>query len=142
MDTEEILAYDSYETMYFKIIKTKKMKGHSKRCMVIAQMHVPSVSPAEKEFAMGFLFRYIISEHCDHDWTIMEPTHATIPNHWHLVASTLGESMATDIYQIVDTDRIEIRFMKAAGRSRNSMDHTGFCCYSSKLGLHCEHIKQ
>jgi hypothetical protein len=100
----------------FVILKTKNKKGHAKRCMVVTSNHRRQLKQPEEDTATAFLFRFIESQHRDHDWTIMQPTHASIPEHWHLVASTLDEG--EDQYLIEDTDRIEIRFKQASGRSR------------------------
>src|SRR5712691_8558706 len=89
------------------LLPTKNSKGHNQRVMVVANQHIKTPSDNQKDRAMQMLFDWILLND-DYDWAIMQPTHATIPDHWHLVASSLGESTATDTYQIVDTDRIEI----------------------------------
>jgi hypothetical protein len=99
----------------FAIIQTKNKKGHSQRIMVMTRWHEREVEQVEKDIAMAFLFRYIISHRRDDDWTIMEPTHASIPAHWHLVGSTIDEG--EDQKLIADTGRIEIRFLKAGERA-------------------------
>src|SRR2546427_5721887 len=76
----------------FAIIKTKNMKGHSKRCMVLSSKHKRELGEQEVETATAFLFRYLSSVHRDHDWAIMDSTHASIPEHWHMVATTINEN--------------------------------------------------
>ncbi|SRR6266571_3345013 len=102
-DNEPILDYYAG----FAIIQTKNMKGHAERVMVVSQKHERAVHPVEQDTAKAFLFRFILASD-DYDWTIMEPTHASIPEHWHLVASTLDEGEDQEL--IKDTRRIEIRF--------------------------------
>src|SRR5437867_4132021 len=102
-DNEPILDYYAG----FAIIQTKNMKGHSTRVMVVSHHHERKVKEIERDTAISFLFRYLL-QYYKNDWTIMEPTHASIPDHWHLVASTLDEG--DDQYLIQDTRRIEIRF--------------------------------
>ena len=99
------------------ILRTKLNKGHDERIMIVANQHVKTIPRSQRDAAMQMLWNWIILND-DYDWVIMQPTHATIPDHWHLVASTLHESSATDTYQIIDTDRIEIHFKKAAGKNR------------------------
>lgn len=92
--------------MTFEILKTKADKGHIYRYMVVAEHHISDVLEDEGQIAIGRLFGFM--EKFKIPFTIMEPTHATIKDHWHLVASTLDNG--DDVQQILDTKRIEVYF--------------------------------
>ncbi len=93
----------------YGILPTKDMKGHAERIQVIRYDHD---SKGNYEKASMLLFDFIVRNHRDHDWAIMEPTHASIPDHFHLVATTIDDERAEDEDLIEDTDRIEIRFKR------------------------------
>ena len=88
----------------FAILPTSNQKGHSSRWMICSNTHVSTIKNITD--ARLQLISVMLSEH--KDFTIMSPTHASFPEHWHLVACTLDEG--EDQQQIADTDRIEIRF--------------------------------
>jgi len=103
-------AEDHYE--WFRIVPTKDSKGHELRLMVVSKRHAAHVG-YESEAKMELIKQMLAH---GSDFAVFQPTHATIPDHWHIVASTLGESNASDTYQIQDTDRIEIRFKYRVGK--------------------------
>src|SRR5947209_12614443 len=80
-------GYPFHDREYFKIVRTNNDKGHSQRFMVVSYTHAPHV--ADEEYARSELMRFMILAH--QDFTIMEPTHASIPGHWHIVACSLDE---------------------------------------------------
>ena len=95
----------------YVILKTKDMKGHPHRVMVVSDRH--GLYVPESSRAIAALFQFIIEGHQCHDWVILSPTHATVKDHWHRVASDT-DPKGKDSLLIERTDRIEIRF-KAAG---------------------------
>lgn len=104
----------------FTILAANTLKGHSKRIMIVLNAH-DSLLDAESDeewqevlaavqYATIALFDYILSNRDEDDkWAIMAPTHASIPDHFHLMATTLDAG--EDMDQITDTERIEIRFL-------------------------------
>ena len=87
----------------FVILRTKKMKGHRERIMVVFRVHTdvllgPSINKGLDllEKAGKELFKYTTF------FVIMEPTYATIKDHWHLVASDLNRN-AEDYDQVLIT---------------------------------------
>lgn len=118
VENEEHLAYFTSDNEmgdgdWFYILPTKNKKGHELRFQVVNKEHgsiapgcwdIPT--PKVPQDGINLLFQFMLK--FKKDFTIMEPTHASIPEHWHVVASTLDSG--DDDAQIVDTDRIEIRF--------------------------------
>jgi len=84
------------------------MKGHRERLMLYSKEHLKTVdeqSIGEAYILLSNLGSKFFS-YTDR-WAIFEPVYATVPNHWHRVASDLDES-AQDYQQILKTPRTVI----------------------------------
>lgn len=91
------------ENKDFVILRTKKLKGHKERIMVVLRVHAskmlrPTELEAEEflETVGKKLFKYTAI------FVIMEPDFATIKDHWHLVCSDLDPN-SEDYEQILAT---------------------------------------
>ncbi len=104
------LARGKGPALGFFIVATKNMKGHKHRYMVVLKDHVRDIEPGTESQAVARFFRFMIEFRVD--FAIMESTHATIGDHWHRVGTDLDPT-ADDAKQITDTERFEVRFMKA-----------------------------
>lgn len=81
-----------YEDDDIVILPTKKMKGHKKRIMVVTKEHIGQFSLSydtkvnEERYTQQFI--WFCREYFDEPtFCLNEPTYATMPEHWHLVAS-------------------------------------------------------
>jgi hypothetical protein len=79
------------------------MKGHKKRLMVLHKEHRGTLDEASIGEAYLLLSQagakfFSFAE----KWAIFEPLYATVPDHWHRVASDLDEK-AQDYGQILKT---------------------------------------
>ena len=90
------------------ILRTKKLKGHKERIMVVYNEHVHSIPFKDFEAAFAFLidigrkvFKYTPK------FIIMDNTFASINEHWHLVATDL-DPKADDFEQILATKWLEV----------------------------------
>jgi len=82
------------------------MKGHKERLMLFHKEHLKALDEGSIGEAYLLLaqigarfFSYAVK------WAIFEPVYATVPNHWHRVASDLDER-AQDYGQILKTPRM------------------------------------
>src|SRR5712692_1876207 len=100
----EVLA----EFQRWKLVRTKTMKGHKERLMLFYKEHVKTLD--EQSIGEAYIllskigskfFSYIDK------WAIFEPIYATVPDHWHRVASDL-DANAQDYGQILKTPRMII----------------------------------
>jgi hypothetical protein len=89
----------------YTILPTKDKKGHKHRYMIVSNVH-EEYNAEHDDRALGELIQFMLQFGVD--FTIMQPTFASIKRHWHLVASTLEEN-AMDVAQIQNTPRIEIK---------------------------------
>ena len=116
-EAEEV-AISAYEgSMTFQILKTKNSKQHYHRYMIVAEEHVNDLSEFEEYVAKAALFQFMLEKMTHgknragnmYPFTIMEPDHATIKDHWHIVASDYhGE----DFNQIEQTTRLVVMKLK------------------------------
>ncbi len=74
----------------WRLARTKTMKGHRERLMLFHREHLKTLD--EQSIGEAYLllmgigsrfFSYVT------EWAIFEPVYATVPNHWHRVASDL-----------------------------------------------------
>jgi hypothetical protein len=101
---EEVLA----EFTRWKLARTKTMKGHKERLMLYHKEHLKTLD--EQSIGEAYiLLSKIGSKFFSYTdkWAIFEPVYATVPDHWHRVASDLDES-AQDYQQILKTPRMII----------------------------------
>lgn len=92
----------------WRIARTKTMKGHKERFMIYSNDHVKTLD--EQSVGEAFLMLMTISHRFfshTNTWAIFEPVYATVPDHWHRVASDLDPA-ADDHEQILKTPRLVI----------------------------------
>ena len=101
---QEVLA----EFHGWKLARTKSMKGHRERLMLFNKEHVRTLD----EGSVGEA--YMILAHVGSKffsftdkWAVFEPVYATVPDHWHRVASDI-DTNADDHEQILKTPRLVI----------------------------------
>jgi hypothetical protein len=101
---EEVLV----EFERWRLVRTKTMKGHRERLMLLHKDHVRTLDEGSIGEAYLLLMKAGSKFFSYTDkWAIFEPVYATVPNHWHRVASDLDES-AQDYGQILKTPRMII----------------------------------
>jgi hypothetical protein len=112
---EEVLM----ESPRWRLARTKTMKGHKERLMIYYKAHAKTLdeqSVGEAHMILltiGQKFFYYAKQ-----WGIFEPLYATVPDHWHRVASDLDPD--SDDYEqilktprlIIDTDQMTINRVK------------------------------
>jgi hypothetical protein len=97
----EILA----EYPRWKLARTKTMKGHTERLMLYHKEHVETLDEQSIGEAYMLLSRIGSKFFSFTDrWAIFEPVYATVPHHWHRIASDLDVN-AQDYVQILKTPR-------------------------------------
>jgi hypothetical protein len=106
LDLKKEEAY--YEDRYFIVLKTKTLKGHRERIMIVYRRHEHTISYKNYERALDILskigrkvFGYTPK------FVIMDMTFATVNNHWHLVATDLNPK-SEDFDQILATRWIKV----------------------------------
>ncbi len=84
------------------------MKGHRERLMLFHRDHVRTLDEGSIGEAYLLLMKAGSKFFSFTDkWAIFEPVYATVPDHWHRVASDLDEK-AQDYGQILKTPRMII----------------------------------
>src|SRR5215831_1297162 len=102
-DSEVLAEFDRW-----KLARTKTMKGHKERLMLFHKEHLKTVDEGSVGEAYLLLERIGSSYFSYTDkWAIFDPDFATIPDHWHRVASDLDDR-ADDFKQILKTPRMII----------------------------------
>ena len=87
----EVLA----EFQRWKLVRTKTMKGHKERLMLFHKERLRTLD----EGSVGEAYLLLMNagskffSYTD-KWAIFEPVYATVPDHWHRVASDLDEKAA------------------------------------------------
>jgi len=97
-----------WEVPAFVIMRTKDLKGHRERIMIVYKAHRHEIPYEAYEAALDALikigkkvFKYAPK------FVIMDSTFATINEHWHLVATDL-DPKAVDFDQILKTKWIKV----------------------------------
>ncbi|MGB9960408.1 MAG: hypothetical protein ACPLKQ_07840 [Candidatus Bathyarchaeales archaeon] len=97
-----------YEDDFFIVLRTKKLKGHRERIMIVYKRHQCTISEQEYARALKILseigrevFKYTPK------FVVLDSTFASINNHWHLVASDL-DPKSEDFDQILATKWIKV----------------------------------
>lgn len=106
LDLKKETIYGEYGP--FVVIRTKDLKGHKERIMIVHKQHIHNVKWQEFEAAIEFLIeigKKIFSY--SPKFVIMDTTFATIKEHWHLVATDLS-AKSEDFEQILDTKWIKV----------------------------------
>jgi hypothetical protein len=97
-----------FEDDPFTVLRTKKLKGHRERIMIVYKRHEHELPYRAVEHALDVLtnigrklFSYTPK------FVIMDSTFATINDHWHLVATDL-DPKSEDFDQILATRWIKV----------------------------------
>ncbi|MEM2147465.1 MAG: hypothetical protein QXJ94_02535 [Candidatus Bathyarchaeia archaeon] len=97
-----------YEDESFLVLRTKNLKGHKERIMIVYKRHQHTIPFKAYERALNILsqigreaFKYTPK------FVILDSTFATINDHWHLVASDL-DPRSEDFDQILATKWIKV----------------------------------
>ncbi|OLE89752.1 MAG: hypothetical protein AUF79_11535 [Crenarchaeota archaeon 13_1_20CM_2_51_8] len=92
----------------WKLARTKTMKGHKERLMLYHKDHVKTLDEGSIGEAYLLLMKAGSKFFSYTDkWAIFEPVYATVPDHWHRIASDLDKN-AEDHAQILKTPRMII----------------------------------
>jgi hypothetical protein len=101
------------ENMFYKdgsfiVLRTKNLKGHRERIMIVYREHEHTISCKEFKHALDIVslvgkrvFSYTPK------FVVMDSTFATINDHWHLVVTDL-DSKSEDFNQILATKWIKV----------------------------------
>lgn len=97
-----------YEDQFFVVLRTKNLKGHKERIMIVSKSHVHRIPMKAYESALDIVERFgrIIFKYTN-KFVIMDSTFATINQHWHLVVTDL-DPKSEDIEQILKTRWIKV----------------------------------
>jgi hypothetical protein len=97
-----------YDDRSFLVIRTKDLKGHKERIMVVYKQHEHTIPYKALERALDLLSdmgRKVFSY--TPKFVIMDATFATINDHWHLVGTDL-DPKSKDFDQILSTRWIKV----------------------------------
>ncbi len=101
---QEVLA----EFPRWRLARTKTMKQHRERLMLYFREHVKTLD--EQSIGEAYMLLLTIGRryfsYTDR-WAVFEPVYATVPDHWHRVASDLNP-VSEDYEQILKTPRLII----------------------------------
>lgn len=106
LDLEKEKKY--YEDRSFIVLRTKTVKGHRERIMIVYSRHEHTIPQRAYEHALDVLSRIgrqVFSY--TPKFVIIDTTFATINDHWHLVATDL-EPKSKDFNQILATRWIKV----------------------------------
>src|SRR5438128_12283377 len=77
----------------WRLARTKTMKRHRERLMLYHREHAKTLD--EQSIGEAYMLLLTIGRkyfsHAD-QWAVFEPVYATVPEHWHRVASDLDEN--------------------------------------------------
>jgi hypothetical protein len=97
-----------FEDDTFLVLRTKKLKGHRERVMIVYKRHEHELPYKAAERALDILAkigRQLFSY--TPKFVIMDSTFATINDHWHLVATDL-DPKSEDFDQVLATRWIRV----------------------------------
>ena len=101
---QEVLA----EFPRWKLARTRTMKGHRERLMIYHNDHAKALD--EQSVGEAHMLLMTVGQRYfsyAEQWAVFEPIYATVPDHWHRVASDLDPG-AEDHEQILKTPRLII----------------------------------
>lgn len=97
-----------FEDDSFIVLRTKKLKGHKERVMIVYKRHEHALPYRAVERALDILAKMGRNLFCyTPKFVIMDTTFATINDHWHLVATDL-DPKSEDFDQILATRWIKV----------------------------------
>ena len=106
LDLREEKVY--FEDDSFIVLRTKKLKGHKERVMIVSKRHEHVLPFRAVERALDILAKMGRKLFCyTPKFVIMDSTFATINDHWHLVATDL-DPKSEDFDQILATRWIKV----------------------------------
>jgi len=102
-----------YSDDEFIIARTKYLKGHKERVMILTREHVDGVSLNVLNNAIKIL-KSNVQEYFKYTYkvVVMYGKYGSIPQHWHLCVSDL-EPTADDFYQVLGTPWYTVIDIKA-----------------------------
>lgn len=86
----------------FIVLRTKAMKGHKERIMIVFRAHTSQLLEITEWEGERYLEQIGKELFKSTFFLILDPTYATISDHWHLVASDLDKN-ADDYDQVLCT---------------------------------------
>ncbi|HYY92777.1 MAG TPA: hypothetical protein VE955_12385 [Candidatus Dormibacteraeota bacterium] len=104
MPDQEVLI----ELPKWRLARTKTMKGHRERLMLLFREHVKLLD--EQSVGEAYMLLLTMGQRLfsyANQWAIFEPVYATVPDHWHRVASDL-DARSEDYEQILKTPRLVV----------------------------------
>jgi hypothetical protein len=107
-----------YEDARMKVLRTKKLKGHKERIMVVSKSHrtdemLESDMINQLKETGRQIFNYA------YKFVILGPDFATVPEHKHFIATDL-DSQAEDYEQVMGTTWIKVVSVRAWRRAPTS----------------------
>jgi len=91
-NTEKLI----YENGLLYLVQTKELKGHKIRVMACIKRHDTNPSFIERTTAYFLLHNYMKRKLPNEKWAFVADTYATIPSHWHLIATS---QETTDLHE-------------------------------------------
>lgn len=100
------------ETIFYQddlvtVVRTKDLKSHAERLMVLINRHSTNPNLVERDNAKVRLIE-VSKTRFQGDFYLLQDTHSRILNHWHMIASSL-DPKSDDYQQMLATDRELIR---------------------------------
>ena len=98
---------DSDEEMTFYVYKTKNMKGHRVRLMVMPNYHVAQMPDMDMMAAAIGILQVSMKIEMDNlklkdeNFFVFSDKHSTVMNHWHRVASTIDHDVLCDDFELI-----------------------------------------
>jgi len=105
-----------FEDNSFVVLRTKDMKGHRERIMIVYKQHQHTLPRGAFERSLDILSKVGRVFSYTPKFVIMDTTFATINDHWHLVATDL-DPKSQDFDQILATRWIKVVDNVAPGES-------------------------
>lgn len=85
-----------YEDDKIYLVSTKDLKGHKVRVMVATKKHITKPTFQEQTVAIAVLINYMTNLMRNQDWYIVDSTHASISDHWHMIACDVPSEINDD----------------------------------------------
>ena len=97
-----------YEDDFISVVRTKNMKGHQERLMVVWKEHLVNLPSYQEAYAIMRLIEVGKKQfYYTPKFILMEGTFQSIKSHWHIVATDLNPE-SDDFRQILKTSWIEV----------------------------------
>jgi hypothetical protein len=102
-----------FEDDLLYLVSTKEMKGHKVRVMVALKRHSEEPTFEERIMATFLLNKYMEetmrqpNSYHYQPWFLVGNSHATIRNHWHLIACDAETADSKEAEQLKITEKVE-----------------------------------